>query len=488
VLRRALSRRQAARRGRRARRLHVDPRHDDRQRRARDAGARPGRPARRRPVGRHGVPARPRGGHPRHGVGRPARGLAQPLHLVARALHGRLGPLRPGLERRVARRLPGPAGDRRRDDHAGRPDGDGADRGPPEHGPRHGGHRRADRHGARPGPRPGRDPRAGALLGVDLLRQRPRGHRRGARRPAAVPPRGARARRPARRGRARPAGHGAAADDLRPHGARHPGDAPRRPGARPARGRPRADRAVRGPRAALGPSAARPAPLRQPRVRGRGHDDVRPGRRALRRAHHRAALLPGAAHGGRDRHGPAARAAGDRGRAGHAALGLAHGSLRRRAGDHRRHRDPRGGHAAVRVRRPGHVVRPALPGARGPRDRPRAGDDAGLLGRLRRAHPRPGGGRHAAAQRPAADRRLVRHGDPHGGPDHPARGRRLAAGGRRRLQPDVPHRGRGHDAGGAAGGGPHPGRAPGARGPARGRPGGHGGRPRAGRRRAGGGM
>jgi MFS family permease len=74
------------------------------------------------------------------------------LHLVARALHGGLGAVRPGLERRVARRLPGPAGHRRRDDHARRPDGDGADRRPAEHGPGHGGHRRADRHGARAGP------------------------------------------------------------------------------------------------------------------------------------------------------------------------------------------------------------------------------------------------------------------------------------------------------------------------------------------------
>src|SRR3954453_13237239 len=59
----------AARLGGRARDDHVDPRHDDRQRRDRDAGARPGQLAVLHPVGVDRLPARPGHGHPAHGLG-----------------------------------------------------------------------------------------------------------------------------------------------------------------------------------------------------------------------------------------------------------------------------------------------------------------------------------------------------------------------------------------------------------------------------------
>src|ERR1700756_5365046 len=48
--------------------------------------------------------------------GGPVRHQAD-LHVVARAVHARVGAVRPGLERRVADRVPRPAGHRRRDDH-----------------------------------------------------------------------------------------------------------------------------------------------------------------------------------------------------------------------------------------------------------------------------------------------------------------------------------------------------------------------------------
>ena len=61
----------------------------------------------------------------------------------------------PGLERRVADRLPRAPGPGRRHDHAGRDDHAGPDRGARAHGPGDERHRRADaaRAGARPGPR-----------------------------------------------------------------------------------------------------------------------------------------------------------------------------------------------------------------------------------------------------------------------------------------------------------------------------------------------
>ena len=174
-----LSPRRPPHRGRRDhRRGHVDPRHDDRERRARDAADRAGRAAVDDPVGEHRLPARARDGDPADRVGR--RALRPEAGVDER--RGRLRrdqrPVRPGVERRVADRLPRAPGLRRRHDHADRDDHPRAGRGARAHGPRDERRRRADAAGAGARPRHRRRDRPEPVVALDLPREPPGRDRR----------------------------------------------------------------------------------------------------------------------------------------------------------------------------------------------------------------------------------------------------------------------------------------------------------------------
>ncbi len=168
---------------------HVDPRHHDRQRRARHPFARPSRHDRQDPVGRDRLPARARRGHPGHRLGRPPLRRQAGLPDLPDPLHARLGPVRPRHLDHGADLLPRAPGHRRRHDPARRPADDGRGRRPQAHGPRH--ERRRRPGDARPDPRPHHrrpDPRE-RLLALDLLRQRSDRHHRRHRRGCASCPR-----------------------------------------------------------------------------------------------------------------------------------------------------------------------------------------------------------------------------------------------------------------------------------------------------------
>ena len=171
---------------RRDRRLdHVDPRHDDRQRRPGHARARAARPDRRDPVGGDRLHAGAGRGDPDHRLGGPALRRQARLHRLAGPVHRRLGAVRPGHLDDRADRVPRAPGRRRRHDPADRPADDGRCRRTQADGTRDEHRRRAG--DARPDPRPHDrrpDPRQ-RQLALDLLRQPPdrrdRGDRRAAR-------------------------------------------------------------------------------------------------------------------------------------------------------------------------------------------------------------------------------------------------------------------------------------------------------------------
>ena len=127
--------------------------------------------------------------------GGPVRHQAD-LHVVARAVHARIGAVGPGVERGLADLLPRPAGHRRRDDHAGGHDDHDQEGRPSPDGPRHGRARRTDADRADPGPDPRRLARRQRVLAMDLLHQpadrdrrvHPRADRARARSAAAGPP------------------------------------------------------------------------------------------------------------------------------------------------------------------------------------------------------------------------------------------------------------------------------------------------------------
>ena len=134
---------------RRARRDHVDPRHDRRQRRDQHALARlldrPGDD----PVDRHRLHARARDGDPGHRLGGGSLRHEAALHALHRPVRGRFRALRRRVVGRVADRVPRPAGSRRRHADARRHDDpDPRGRAGPRR-PRHGDHRRADAARAR---------------------------------------------------------------------------------------------------------------------------------------------------------------------------------------------------------------------------------------------------------------------------------------------------------------------------------------------------
>ena len=167
----------AARLRRRAGHDHVDPRHDDRQRRDRDARARARRAAVDDPVGRDRVSARARHRDPADRLGDGALRRQARVDDLGRAVPGRQRALRARLEQRVADRVPRAAGVRRRHDHADRAGDPGAGGGPAADGPDHERDRRAD--AARADPRPGdrRADRRQRVVALDLLRQRAGRHR-----------------------------------------------------------------------------------------------------------------------------------------------------------------------------------------------------------------------------------------------------------------------------------------------------------------------
>ena len=105
----------AARDRRRGGRDHVDPRHDDRQRGARDPQRRSLEPDRIRAVGRDRVHARPRRGDTSLRLGGAAAWHEAPLRDLARPVHARLAPLWVRVVDRLADRLPGTPRTRRRD-------------------------------------------------------------------------------------------------------------------------------------------------------------------------------------------------------------------------------------------------------------------------------------------------------------------------------------------------------------------------------------
>ena len=159
---------------RRDRRIdHVDPRHDDRQRRARHARPRAARHDRADPVGRDRLHAVARRRDPGHRLGGAAVRRQARVHRLAGPVHRRLGAVRPRHLDDRADRLPRPPGRRRRHDPADRPADDGRGRRARADGP-------GDEHRRRPGdagadPRPDDrrpDPRQ-RQLALDLLRQRP---------------------------------------------------------------------------------------------------------------------------------------------------------------------------------------------------------------------------------------------------------------------------------------------------------------------------
>ena len=157
---------------------HVDPRHDDRQRRAAHPLARPAQSALPGPVGDHRLLACARGRHPGYGLGVKALWCKAGLHDLPGALHGRLRFVRLGQFDHLFGRVQGPAGRRRRHDHAGRDDDHGPGRRATAHGQGDG--LRHDARHARPDPRTRRgrlDSREPALV-LDLLRQRPDRDRR----------------------------------------------------------------------------------------------------------------------------------------------------------------------------------------------------------------------------------------------------------------------------------------------------------------------
>ena len=169
----------AGRRGRDRRGGHVDPRHDDRQRRARDAVAGARLAAQHDPMGLDGLHARARDRDPAHRLDVGAlRGEAD-LHGLGGSVRRRVRALRAGVVRRLADLLPRAPGLRRRDDHAGRDEPARPDGRPHAGRPGDGGDGSADaaRTDSRPGDR--RADRGLRLLALDLLRQRAR-RRRGA--------------------------------------------------------------------------------------------------------------------------------------------------------------------------------------------------------------------------------------------------------------------------------------------------------------------
>ena len=200
--------------------------------------------------------------------------------------------------------------------------------------------------------------------------------------------------------------------------ARHSRHQPHRPGRdRADPGRVRAGGRLLLARAAHRAPAARHPAVRQPRLRGRLADHVRPRRGAVRRDDPGAPLLPGGPPREPHRDGPAHRPAGRRDAARDAALRTPRRPLRRRARGDLRRLDPVSGHAPAGVHRNEHLGARDLARARPARRRHRllvhAGDDR----RVRLAAPR------AALRRdPPAERR-------------PARGRRDRGGGACRRAP-----------------------------------------------------
>ena len=176
------------------RRDHVDPRHDDRQRRAADAARDLGAPLSTIQWVSTGYLLALATVIPLTGWAAERFGPKRVWMTAVAAFVVTSAPVRPGLERRVADRLPRAPGLRRRHDHADRDDHAGPGGGPAAHGPDDERRRRADAAGA--GARPGdrRPARRQPSLALDLLREPPDRHRRaGARRAAAAVRAGARA-------------------------------------------------------------------------------------------------------------------------------------------------------------------------------------------------------------------------------------------------------------------------------------------------------
>ena len=98
----------------RARRDHVHPRHDRRQRRDQHALARLRHRPVDDPVDRHRLHARARDRHPDHGVGGRSLRHEAALHALDRPLPGRFGSVGCRVVGRIADPLPHPAGPRRR--------------------------------------------------------------------------------------------------------------------------------------------------------------------------------------------------------------------------------------------------------------------------------------------------------------------------------------------------------------------------------------
>ena len=274
-----------AARGRRRRGSdHVDPRHDDRQRRNRDAVRRSREPDQLRAVGRHGLHACARRGDPCHRLGgAPARNAA-PLPDLARPLHARVAALRLRLVDELVDRVPRPSGPRRRDADADRNDHPGARGRPPPDGshPQH--RRRPD--GARTGIRPGhrRPARRAFRLALDLLHQHPGRDHRGCSRVEAAPGRKGRGRRQARRAGARPPRDRIARPHLRPRQGRQRRRLRVGAGARSDRDRAGVDRRFRVPLAAVaepacsmfGSTPTAPSRLPRPRRSSSGHPSSAP--------------------------------------------------------------------------------------------------------------------------------------------------------------------------------------------------------------------
>src|SRR3954453_14443084 len=159
----------APRHGRRAGDDHVDPRHDDRQRRDRDARPRAALVADLYPVGQHRLSAGAGHGDPADGLDDGALRRQAGVDDVRRVVPGRLRPVRVRLEHRVADRVPRAAGVRRRHDHADRAGDPGAGRRAAADGPDHERDWRADAAG--PGPWAGdrRADRRQLVVALDLL-------------------------------------------------------------------------------------------------------------------------------------------------------------------------------------------------------------------------------------------------------------------------------------------------------------------------------
>ncbi len=247
-------------------------------------------------------------------------------------VRARLGAVRARLVRGLTDRVPRASGSRRRDDHARRDVDPRAGRGPAADRPCDERRRRADV--ARADPRPGarRPDPPGALLAVDLLRQRSDRRARARARVADPAARRAAARRAFGFARRRAAVPGVGWDRVRALGDRDPRRdlVRRRMGAD--RGRGPARRRVRGPRAAdARPTVARPPPVPRARVWRRGRVGAARRRGAVRRDAGDPAVPAGRPRRLHARHRAVDGPTGDRGRARDADLGSADRSHRRRA-------------------------------------------------------------------------------------------------------------------------------------------------------------